>query len=462
MATYPTLDAWLEAQQSVHPKSIDLGLTRVTKVARALGVDTARCPILTVGGTNGKGSVVAHSDALLRAAGLSTGVFTSPHLVRYNERICIDGAEATDAELVAAFDRIEAARGDTTLTYFEFNALAALLLFADRRVDVAILEVGLGGRLDAVNLLDADVAVVASIGFDHRDWLGDTLEAIGREKAGIFRAGRPAVLGTPEMPATIFEAIETLGAKAVIAEKNFGWTVHAGGGAGDAPGVAGSSPVRSAANDTAPFRGEDSASRGANSVTWNYRGVGLSLEGLPPSALGGAIQFRNASTALAAVESLGFGPRLTRDVASKALRSVKLPGRFHTVPGPVEWILDVAHNEPAARVFADHLAARPSKGRTIAVVGILGDKDSAAIATLLDPMVDRWIICSIHEPRGLPADELARRMQAGAGLASQELELAASVEEGFAAAKAQAVPGDRVIVCGGFNIVGSAMRWLRL
>jgi len=424
LATPKTLDAWLEVQQSVHPKSIDLGLARVTKVARALGVDKARCPVLTVGGTNGKGSVVAHSDAFLRAAGFSTGVFTSPHLVRYNERICVNGAEATDAELVAAFDRIEAARGDTTLTYFEFNALAALLLFADRRVDVAILEVGLGGRLDAVNLLDADVAVVASIGFDHRDWLGDTLDAIGREKAGIFRPGRPAVLGTPEMPTSIFEAIATLGAKPVVAQKNFSWTVHAAG--------------------------------------WNYHGVGVALEGLPPSALGGAIQFRNASTALAAVESLGFGPRLTKDVVSKALRSVKLPGRFHTVPGPVEWILDVAHNEPAARVFADHLAAHPSKGRTLAVVGILGDKDSAAIASLLHPLVDRWIICSIHEPRGLPAEELARRMKAGGGLADSDIELANSVEEGFAAAKAQAVPGDRVIVCGGFNIVGSAMRWLRL
>jgi dihydrofolate synthase/folylpolyglutamate synthase len=440
LATYPTLDAWLEAQQSVHPKSIDLGLARVTQVARALGVDKARCPVITVGGTNGKGSVVAHSDALLRAAGFSTGAFTSPHLVRYNERICINGAQATDAELVSAFDRIEAVRGDTTLTYFEFNALAALLLFADRKVDVAILEVGLGGRLDAVNLLDADVAVVTSIGLDHRDWLGDTLDAIGREKAGIFRAGRPAVLGTPDMPASIYETIQTLGAKPVVAEKHFAWTIHANG--------AGASGADAHAT--------------TGSLGWNYRGIGLSLEGLPPSALGGAIQFRNASTALAAVESLGFGQRLTKEIVSNALRTVKLPGRFHTVPGPVEWILDVAHNEPAARVFADHLAARPSKGRTLAVVGILGDKDSAAIARLLSPMVDRWIICTIHEPRGLPAEELARRMKAGAGLADRDIELAASVEEGFAAAKAQAVPGDRVIVCGGFNIVGSAMRWLRL
>ncbi len=415
-----SLDQWLEVQQSVHPKSIDLGLARVSKVARALGVDQAHCPVITVGGTNGKGSVVAHSHALLRAAGLSTGVFTSPHLVRYNERICVNGAEVTDADLVSAFDRIEAARAGTTLTYFEFNALAALLLFADKRVDVAILEVGLGGRLDAVNLLDADVAVVVSIGLDHRDWLGDTLEAIGREKAGIFRAGRPAVLGTPEMPLSVHEVIESIGAIPVVAESAFTWAVHANG--------------------------------------WNYRGLKVSLEGLPPSALGGAIQYRNASTAFAAVESLGFGSHLTHNVASKALRSVKLAGRFHTVPGPVEWILDVAHNEPAARVFADHLAARPLSGRTIAVVGILGDKDSEAISRLLQPWVDHWIVCTVHEPRGLPAKDLARRMK----LDDAQTQLAESAEEAFAAAKALAVPGDRVIVCGGFNIVGSALRWLRI
>ncbi len=221
MSRYETLDEWLQVQQSVHPRSIDLGLERVTEVARALGVHTARCPVVTVGGTNGKGSVVAHSDALLRAAGLTTGVFTSPHLVRYNERICVNGAEVTDGELVSAFDRIEAARGDTTLTYFEFNTLAALLLFADRRVDVAILEVGLGGRLDAVNLLDADVAVVVSIGLDHRDWLGNSLEDIGREKAGIFRAGRPAVLGSRDMPSSVFEVIESVGAKPVVAGQRF-------------------------------------------------------------------------------------------------------------------------------------------------------------------------------------------------------------------------------------------------
>lgn len=412
------LDEWLELQNSVHPKSIDLGLARVSKVARALGVDKASYPVITVAGTNGKGSVVAHSEALLQAMGVRTGVFTSPHLVRYNERVRIDNSEVGDDELVDAFNRIEAARGDTTLTYFEFSALAALLLFKDAKVGAAVLEVGLGGRLDAVNLLDADVGVVTSIGFDHRDWLGDTLDAIGREKAGIFRAGKPAVLGAKEMPASVFEAISTLDAKPLLAEKDFGWTVQSG--------------------------------------TWAYRGPSVSIEGLPPSALSGAIQYRNASTAIAAVEALGFAKQLTREVISNALRNVKLSGRFHTIPGPVEWILDVAHNEPAARVFAEHLAAKPASGKTYAVVGILGDKDSEAVARLLEPYVDHWIVCAIHDPRGLPADALAARMK----LSGPSVQLAQSTEEGFAQARALAKPGDRVIVFGGFYIVGSAMRAL--
>ncbi|HEV2285045.1 MAG TPA: Mur ligase family protein, partial [Steroidobacteraceae bacterium] len=208
-----TLAEWLELQDSVHPRAIDLGLERVARVARTLGVDAPPFRVITVGGTNGKGSVAAHAEALLAAAGVRAGLFTSPHLIRYNERIRVAGAEAGDAELIEAFEQIEAARGATTLTFFEYNTLAALLVFARRGVTTAVLEVGLGGRLDATNLLAADVAVLASVGFDHRDWLGDTLEAIGTEKAGIFRAGRPAILGTADMPASVFAAIAALGAR---------------------------------------------------------------------------------------------------------------------------------------------------------------------------------------------------------------------------------------------------------
>jgi dihydrofolate synthase/folylpolyglutamate synthase len=221
-----TLAQWLAFQESVHPKTIDMGLTRVTSVARTLGLHKPSSRVITVGGTNGKGSTAAHLEALLRAGGASTGMFTSPHFIRYNERIRVGGVEVEDAELISAFERIEQARGSTTLTFFEYNALAALLIFADRKVDVAILEVGLGGRLDAVNLVDADVSIVCSIGFDHRDYLGDSLEQIGAEKAGIFRSGRPAVLGTPDMPASVYSTLQRIGARAVVAERDFSWQVH--------------------------------------------------------------------------------------------------------------------------------------------------------------------------------------------------------------------------------------------
>jgi dihydrofolate synthase/folylpolyglutamate synthase len=414
-----TLAEWLELQERVHVRSIDLGLDRLAAVARRLGLERAHCPVLTVGGTNGKGSVVEHADALLRACGLSTGLFTSPHLVRYNERIRVDGAEVRDHELISAFERIEQARGRTTLTFFEFNALAAFLVFRDRKVDVMTLEVGLGGRLDAANHFDADVAVVCSIGMDHRDWLGDTLEAIGREKAGIFRAGKPAVLGSPDMPASVFQIIRSIGALPIVAERQFTWTVH-----GD---------------------------------RWTYRGPQLSLPDLPPSALAGAIQYRNAATAIAAVEALALRP-IDVGTASRALRGLHLAGRFQIVPGEVEWILDVAHNEPASQVFASHLEARPCTGRTIAVCGILGDKDAAAIARNLERVVDRWILCTLPGLRGVSASELGSRM----GLVGSGVALADSVEAGCELARHEALPGDRVVAFGSFLVVGSVLQWLRI
>ena len=222
-----TLAEWLTLQESVHPRSIDLGLARVSAVAHTLGVAQPQFPVITVAGTNGKGSVVAHIEALLRARGALTGMFTSPHLIRYNERIRVGGTEVSDGELLEVFARIEAARGATTLTFFEYNTLAALCIFIARAVDTAVLEVGLGGRLDATNLVAADVAVIASIGFDHRDWLGDTLELIGAEKAGILRPGKPAVLGTPHMPASVYAAARACGTQLLVAERDFRWSTGA-------------------------------------------------------------------------------------------------------------------------------------------------------------------------------------------------------------------------------------------
>jgi dihydrofolate synthase/folylpolyglutamate synthase len=436
-----TLPEWLTLQESVHPQSIDMGLERVSRVAAALGVAVPAYPVITVAGTNGKGSVVAHLEALLGALGARTGTFISPHLTRYNERIRIAGSEVSDSELIAAFERIEETRALTTLTFFEYNTLAALLIFARARVDIAVLEVGLGGRLDATNLVDADVAVLASVGFDHRDWLGDTLELIGAEKAGIFRTGRPAVLGTPQMPSSVYQAAARLGARPVVAGREFRWEV------------------------------------GARS--WDYHGLARSLHSLPPSALAGAIQYRNAATAIAAVEALqqAEGARaavarlagrlapLDERLAAAALRCVRLPGRFQVIPGEVEWILDIAHNEPAARVLAAHLRERAlpqsgsgTAGRTFAVIGVLADKDAAAIGAALAPVIDHWVVCTLEGPRGTSSAQLAARLAPPAA----PVELADSVAAGCEWARDLARPGDRVVVCGSVYTVGPALQWLRI
>lgn len=414
------LSEWLELQESVHPKSIDLDLVRVAQVADVLGLRPVPYAVITVGGTNGKGSTVAHLVALCAALGVRTGAFTSPHLLRYNERIRIDGREAHDAELIDAFERIESARGATTLTFFEYNALAALLVFAAQGIQAAVLEVGLGGRLDATNIIDADVAVLTSVGMDHRDYLGDDLESIGREKAGIFRRGRPAVLGSATMPASVFGAISASGARPLIAERDFTWRLQG--------------------------------------ARWSYAGCG-EYSDLPPSALPGAIQYRNAATAIAALEALELPRRLDRELISNALEEVRLPGRFQILPGRVEWILDVAHNEPAARVLALHLAEQRPAGRTWAVTSILRDKDVAGIGAALAKQIDCWILCTLPGVRGSQASELASRL---APVIHAPVELANSIAEGCTLARAAARPGDRVLVFGSFPAVGSALEWLGL
>jgi dihydrofolate synthase / folylpolyglutamate synthase len=422
-----TLAQWLALQEQVHARSIDLGLGRVGTVAATLDLAHPRYRVITVAGTNGKGSTVATLEALLLAQGLRVGTLTSPHLLRYNERIHVAGREATDAELVAVFETIEAARGATTLTFFEYNTLAALLLFAQQQVDVAVLEVGLGGRLDATNLVDADVAVLCSVGFDHRDWLGDTLEAIGAEKAGIFRKGRPAVLGTSEMPASVHAIIGQLGALPVIAGREFSWQLAA--------------------------------------QSWSYRGLQGEISDLPPPRLAGRIQYRNAATALAAVESLMQvagttlrGAPLTRDLIAAALDAVVVAGRFQIIAGPVEWILDVSHNEPAAQILKENLADRPVGGRTIAVCGILEDKDAAQIARVLAGAAQLWIACALPGPRGGSAADLAARLAPAIAVTHQ----AATVAEGCELARQLARPGDRVLVFGSFSTVTAALEWLQL
>jgi dihydrofolate synthase/folylpolyglutamate synthase len=421
-----SLEQWLAYQQGTHGLSIDLSLERVREVAARLGLLEKRCPVVVVAGTNGKGSTAATLAALLQSCGLRVGLFTSPHLVRYNERVQIDGAAASDAALVTAFERIEAARGAVTLTFFEYNTLAALELFRDAALGAMVLEVGLGGRLDAVNIIDADVAVLCSIGIDHREWLGSTLEQIGAEKAGIFRRGQNVVLGNAAMPASVWRAARELECRVWTAERDFSWRIH-GDGSGAEP--------------------------------WDYRSEPCTLLDLPAPALAGAVQYRNSSSALTAMQLLGLAGACDQRRIARGLTSVALPGRFQVVPGDVEWILDVAHNEPAAAVLAAALAARPCEGKSFAVAGMLADKDVAAVASTLDPLIDHWLLAGIDdEPRGLDARALQARLPPLRGT----VELATDTTAACARARALSSPRDRVIVFGSFYVVGPALQWLGL
>lgn len=417
-----SLADWLERQQNSHPSAIDLDLTRVRSVAQRLALLPPPHRTITVAGTNGKGSTVACLDALLRGAGLKCGRFTSPHLVRYNERICVDGIEAADADLVAAFERIEAARGSTTLTFFEYNTLAALELFSRARVDVAILEVGLGGRLDATNIVDADVGVVCSIGLDHVDWLGDSLEQIGREKAGIFRAGRPAVVASTQMPFSVFKVIEESGAQPVVIGRDYRVKVDHG--------------------------------------RWEFSYRDVELRDLPLPSLPGVHQVNNAAAALAAIVSANFAFPLTHAGVAAALCEVHIAGRFQRVsmPEQVEWILDVAHNVPAAETLRENLRRLPRAKRTIAICGILGDKDIRGITATLAGEIDDWILVTLAGARAVGAEQLAQHLPPHASVLSR----AADVGEACRVARAAARAQDRVLVFGSFLTVGPALEFLGL
>ena len=411
---------WLDWQQVMHPHAVDPGLARVGAVHRRLGVARARS-VLTVGGTNGKGSVAAYLDGILRAAGYDTGLFTSPHLIRYNERIRVRGLDVTDDMLLAAFERIDAARDGISLTYFEWNTLAALVVFAHERVDAAILEVGMGGRLDAVNVLDADVAAVVSVDIDHREWLGDTIEQIGMEKAGIFRANRPAIFGSRRLPASVGSAAADCGARLRRLGVDFDFVERPDG--------------------------------------WDFIGLRSRRRELPLPALAGAVQLANAATAFAVLEAAEPDLLVPDDAARAGLTRVRLAGRFQVVKRDREWILDVAHNPHAARALAASLAARHCRGRTIAVCGILADKDVEAIVVALAGQVQEWVAVRLEDPRALPEAQLAMRIMLGSGA---PVVSANSVAAGCERAAAACGTDDRVLVFGSFHTVGPALTYLGL
>jgi dihydrofolate synthase/folylpolyglutamate synthase len=408
-----TVANWLQWLEGLHPRSWDLGLERVAVVAAELGVTRLPSIVVSVAGTNGKGSTVALLESCYRAGGYRTGAFSSPHIHRFNERIRLDGAEVTDEALLDAFERVDRARGEVTLTYFEFTTLAALVLFADAAPDAVFLEVGLGGRLDAVNATEPDVSVITTIDLDHQAWLGENREAIGAEKAGIARPGRPLVVGDPEPPASIASTAQG----AEIRQRGMDFDVEA------APGG------------------------------WHWIGRGGRVRrGLPPPALRGEGQLDNAATALAVVEVLSQRLPLGQQAIRRGLEEVRLPARFQILPGDVPLILDVAHNGQATGALARNLARHPCIGRTHAVVAMLADKDAAAALNPLSQQVDAWYPAALGGERGRDGESMAAAVvDAGGAVAGVYPDPAAAL----AAARQAAGTGDRILVFGSFQTVAA-------
>lgn len=412
----PDLPGWLSYLESLHPKTIDLGLERVLAVKQRMGL-APTFGIVTVGGTNGKGSTCAMLESILRAGGYRTGLYTSPHLLRYNERVRLNGAEAGDAALCAAFAAVEAGRGEISLTYFEFATLAAIWLFIRAQPDVVILEVGLGGRLDAVNAFAADCAIVTSVDIDHTDYLGETREAIGFEKAGIFRAGRAAIYAENNPPQSVVQHAAQIGARLLQIGKDFGCRADPG--------------------------------------QWAFLGQAERLNGLPYPALRGAYQLANASAALAALEQIRERLPLTRNDIRRGLLEVVLPGRFQVLPGRPQVILDVAHNPHAAQALAGNLKNLAPAGKTIAVFAMLRDKDIAGVVQHLREAVDIWLLAGIDQPRGASGDELLAVLETE-GLAGRA-EVFGDVAAAYRHACDMAGEDDRIAAFGSFYTVADVL-----
>jgi dihydrofolate synthase/folylpolyglutamate synthase len=420
--SHPTsLAAWLAYLETLHPKSIALGLERVRPVYERLAA-VPECPVVTVTGTNGKGSTAAFLDRMLSAAGYRVGLYASPHLLRYNERVRIAGADVDDATLCTAFATVEAARQDVPLTYFEFGTLAALWLFARARLDALVLEVGLGGRLDAVNIVDADIAIVTTIAIDHTDYLGPTREDIGREKAGIFRPGRVAVCADRDPPATLIGHARAIGAPLLRLGVEFGYVVQTN--------------------------------------QWGYFGPGGARHGLPYPALRGTYQLANAAAALTALDVLRERLPMDMGAVREALVGIELPGRFQVLPGRPVTVLDVAHNAQAAQALADNVAMMGFHPRTMAVFGIMVDKDIDAVIAALKPRVDRWLVATLPPPRGATAAQLRARLEQ-AGVAGEAVLTFDEPGQAYVAAREMAAEADRIIIFGSFLTVGAALAQAR-
>ena len=411
-----SLAEWLEYLERLHPSAIDMGLERVRAVWSRLGL-ALDMPILTVGGTNGKGSVCAYLESILRHAGFRTGLYTSPHLLRYNERVRVDAVEVDDATLVHAFARIEEARLDISLTYFEFGTLAAALIFHEARLDALILEVGLGGRLDAVNIFDADCAIIASVDLDHMAYLGNDRESIGREKAGIMRSGRAAICADPNPPLTLIEHARAIGAHLRLIGRDFGYS--------------------------------------ADRLQWSFWGPAARRAALALPALRGEHQLANASAAIAALDELKLRLPVSMHAIRMGLATVALPGRYQVLPGRPAVVLDVAHNPHAARALAANLEAHGGFGRTLAVFAMLADKDIGAVIAAVRSEIDAWHVATLSVDRGATGTALAALVAANDQ--GKSVQVFASPRQAFRAACKIASEDDRILVFGSFHTVAEVL-----
>ncbi len=374
--------------------------------------------VVSVAGTNGKGSSVTMLDEILRRAGYRVGRYTSPHLIKYNERICVDGNEVSDAELCESFDRIDRARGDISLTYFEFGTLAALDLFRQHNVEIAILEVGLGGRLDAVNILDADAALISSIDLDHQQWLGNTRESIGREKAGIFRNMAPAVCSDPNPPQTIIDCASALGTPLSLAGQDFSYETTENG--------------------------------------WNWQSTQKSWLDLPRPMQYCEFQLQNAAGVLMVLENISHEFPVQEDAIRNGLANFRLHGRMQQIPGEIEMILDVAHNRESVQALIKNLQSVPCIGKTHILIGMLKDKTHDMVLSELGRVADSWSVVTLAEERGCDSAQL---IQALAELDIRDnIRGYDSVADALAGIRAKAIPGDRIVITGSFLTVGAALR----
>lgn len=417
-----SLCEWLDYQQQIHPAEIELGLARLREVWLRLHPGQFQPLVISVAGTNGKGSCVAYFDEILHAASWRVGSYTSPHLIRYNERILIDGEEVGDDDLCAVFERIEACRGETLLTYFEFGTLAALDIFSRNQLDVVILEVGLGGRLDAVNLLDADAALVTSIGIDHQAWLGNNRDEIGAEKAGILRAGHPAVYAEPDIPAGFLQAATAIGAN----------LYHAG-------------------DDYRYMMGQDE---------WSWQSGETFHHALPIPMMPGRYQIQNAAGVLMVLHLLRQQLPVSQEALRQGFMQAKLSGRFQVIAGEPLIILDVAHNQEAAAVLAANIDSMQFPGKLRAVFSMYADKPLQAVVATLENTVHEWYIYPLDDSRGSSVEEMHAAVLQEAGHAGVNIN--DSLRDAFLLAKQASSRGDAILIFGSFRVVAEALEMMML